>query len=269
VSKVLLIFATASLGACLGIGTWIAAFETRLSRYEANLKSSSVATVRTDLPSEVLALAERCGVRTDRSARFVQFAERGQMWSGPNAKPTRFSAVQTSTVSEPGFLWRADYGPGGLIKVADYLVGRSGGLEARILGTFAVAKEIDSVQAIQGEAMRYLAELPWNPDAILFNHKLDWVVVDQRTLRVGIGAGPVRAEVILALDDNGMVTRAGAAKRPRLEGKSYVFRPWWGRYWNYGPVGGRVLPMNGEVAWTIGETAFVYWRGEVIKWVAR
>ncbi len=47
-------------------------------------------------------------------------------------------------------------------------------LDARLLGVVRLAHVRGGDQVFRGEAMRYLAELVWNPDAILFNHDLEW-----------------------------------------------------------------------------------------------
>ena len=46
----------------------------------------------------------------------------------------------------------------------------------------------------RGEALRYLAELPWNPDAILHNRSLGWAVLDAETIRVATGVGAERGD---------------------------------------------------------------------------
>jgi hypothetical protein len=42
----------------------------------------------------------------------------------------------------------------------------------------------DTDTNFRGEAMRYLADLMWNPDALLLNRWLDWRVINVRTLAV-------------------------------------------------------------------------------------
>jgi hypothetical protein len=257
-----------SAAAALSVSAW--RFNHRLDDFEAGLKGGPLpAGPRTDLPSEVVGLARRLGGTPERGNRFSQFAQTGQMWSAPSAGPMSFSARQTVSTADPGFLWRAAAGPAGLIKIADYLIGGSGGLEARILGSVTVARDVDSPQTVQGEAMRYLAELPWNPDALLYNRALDWTVLDAHRLRVATGSGRSRAEVTLELNEAGLIEKSGAAARPRLEGGTYVRRPWHGRFWDYRRVGERMVPMAGEVAWTIDGTEFIYWRGQITNWAAQ
>lgn len=51
----------------------------------------------------------------------------------------------------------------------------------------------------KGEALRYLAELPWNPDAILHDAALEWWAIDSATISMALGTGDARAEVTFTL----------------------------------------------------------------------
>jgi len=222
---------------------------------------------RTDLPPEVVALAARMGARADAGSHFAVFEQSGQMWSDPGGKPSVFSARQTMRVDTPGFLWRATVGLPSGMKIADYLVGETGGLEVRLLGAFPVARMVGGADAFQGEALRYLAELPLNPDAILANRALDWTAVDPKTIKVGTGAGAARGEVTFDLDDAGLVVRMNAPSRTYAEKDGRSTRhPWRGRFWDYRSIGGRFMPCQGEVAWVLEAGDFVYWRGRMLNW---
>jgi uncharacterized protein DUF6920 len=75
--------------------------------------------------------------------------------------------------------------------------------------------------------------------------------------------------VILDLDETGLIIASGAEARPRLENGTYVPLPWHGQFWNYTQVSDRMVPMAGEVAWTIDGIEFVYRRAQIVRWVAR
>ena len=263
---VLLVIGVAGVGALVMRHQFVAhldALERQLQRL-----GSSVAR-RTDLPSEVVALAARMGAQSGGGSCCVVFEQTGQMWSAPGGKPMNFKARQTVRTDAPGFLWRATMGlPTGMI-IADYLVAGTGGLEVRLLGAFSVAHMVGGADAYQGEALRYLAELPWNPDAILTNRALDWTVVDTKTIKVTTGVGAARGEVTLNLDERGLVIGMSAPSRIYAEKKGQTTRhPWRGRFWDYQPLGGRLLPRQAEVAWDLKAGEFIYWRGCLVSWNA-
>ena len=116
--------------------------------------------------------------------------------------------------------------------------------------------------------MRYLAELAWAPDAILYNNSLAWTVIDSRTLRVTAGKDSARGEVELRLDKNGRVACILAQDRPRKEGSGFVERPWCGRFFDYRKHQERWLPFAGEVGWILAGQTFIAWRREVLSWRA-
>ncbi|MEO6873690.1 MAG: DUF6544 family protein [Opitutaceae bacterium] len=222
---------------------------------------------RVDLPPGVVALAARMGAGLGAGSRFAVFAQNGQMWPAPGGKPMDFTARQTVRIDAPEFLWRATMGLPTGMKIADYLVAGTGGLEVKLLGIFPVARIVDGAGAAQGEALRYLAELPLNPDAILANRALDWTVIDPTTIKVATGVGAARGEVTLDLDDRGLVIRISTPSRIYAEKKGRITRhPWRGRFWDYQSIGGRFIPRQGEVAWVLDTGDFIYWRGRILSW---
>jgi hypothetical protein len=58
------------------------------------------------------------------------------------------------------------------VSVVDSIVGGTGRLEARLLGTITVVKGVGP-EFDKGESQRYLSELPLHPDAILSHTHLD------------------------------------------------------------------------------------------------
>jgi hypothetical protein len=119
----------------------------------------------------------------------------------------RFNAVQTIELRRPEFVWRASAGPFGCVSVIDALRNGEADLEVQVFRLLRIASVKGGTVAAKGEIMRYLAELPWAPDAILLNPMLAWTVVDGRTFRVSAGQGQARGEVELQLDESGRIAR--------------------------------------------------------------
>ncbi len=244
-------------------------FSARLDRMEVVLTAApDRLTARADLPPEVLALASRLGADAGALKPVARMQQTGEMWQAPGGKPMAFLATQTNAASRNGFLWRAGFSPLEAMQVADYCVGGKGGLEGKLLGIATMVNQSGTPEMLRGELLRYLAELPWNPDAILLNTHLTWTVVGDRRLKVSTREGDVAAEVTLTLDDKGLIIEAGTDARPRAEGGKTVERPWHGRFWDYRAVSGRMVPHKGEVAWVIDGKDFVYWRGMITDWSA-
>ncbi len=242
------------------------AFQTHLDQIEAVIRGGEAAPMPpADLPPEVLALAHKMGARSDAPPACAVFTQSGVMWFSPGAKPTKFTARQVAGTRTPGFSWRAALGPAGAILVADYFAQGVGGLEVKLLGAVTLARMVDTAAVNQGEMIRYLAELPWNPDAILANRFLAWTVIDARTLKVAAGAGDMRGEVTFTLGADGLIESISASRLYTGKGQTIPL-PWHGRFWDYQNIGGRFLPLQGEVAWVMEGKEFVYWRGRLLRW---
>jgi hypothetical protein len=230
-------------------------------------RSPPTSGVRTDLPSEVIALSRRLGGRGDEGRRIVRLSQSGEMWLKPGSKPITFTARQSIAVADVGFLWRPRFRMAGVsLQIIDYLVGGEGGLEGRLLGALRVLRPTGGDAVYRGEAMRYLAELMWAPDAVLGNRQLDWRVVDRGTLAVATGAGPRRSEVRLILDKAGDPVRAEADDRPRLDAGVITPSAWFGRGADFHVVNGRRIPTRGEAGWIVDGVEFIYWRCRINSW---
>ena len=153
-----------------------------------------------------------------------------------------------------------------MVDALDYYDGNQGGLQVWLLGIITVAKDVGSASVGQGELLRYLAEIPYNPDAILFNHDLDWTVVDVHTLKVATGSSPMRAEITFTLDEAGFIVGMYAPSRAYKKGNATEYYPWRGRMYGYKLLSGKQIPTFAEVGWELPTGYFVYWKGEVVGW---
>ena len=154
-------------------------------------------------------------------------------------------------------------------QIADYFVKSVGGMKVKMLGTITLANMVGGETAAKGESLRYLAELPLNPDAILFNTALEWTTIDSKSFKVAAGQGKARGEITFKLGDDGLIATASAPSRPYgTSAANMTEHPWHGRFWDYQTVEGRTVPMQAEVAWEFDTGEFTYWRGKMLNWKA-
>ena len=222
---------------------------------------------RARLPAAVYDLAQRLCVKSDQRQVGVKLTQTGRMRQ--NLKSTSwmaFTATQTLSTRDCTFDWRARFGPLGLISVRDALERGRGRLDVKALGIVPIASAPRTPELMRGELMRYLAELPWAPAAILLNTELRWREAGQDALAVSAGAGETLTEVVLDLDSDGRIVGAFAPDRPRSVGKAYLPTPWRGQFTDYRLHEGRWIPFAGEVAWEIDGKPEVYWQGTIKTW---
>jgi len=214
------------------------------------------------LPQQVRALAHAHGVQGGDPRHTVTLTQTGQMQTKPGGRWMGFTARQTFATRICAFDWQARFAPFGALQVRDALVGGVGMLRVSLLGLITLQQMPASRDLTRGEVMRYLAELPWVPQAILHNSALRWQAVNATTLTVSAGEGEATCTVTLTLDTLGRVARIYAPDRS-LNGKP---TPWVGRFTDYLQQDGLWLPFAGEVAWVVDGVEGVYWRGKVTNW---
>lgn len=217
------------------------------------------------IPQLVREFALRNGGQVGGSAALVM-TQRAEMRLQPDQPFFHIDATQLTGSRNPGFVWHATGAMGGIIplQVVDSYVAGSGDLEARIAGSITVAHargpDID-----KGEAMRFLAELAWNPDAILNAAGLAWREIDGQTVEVTLETTSGSVLVTLLFDEAGDIVAIEATDRPRSVGKANIPTPWVGRFSNYERDGAYRWPRHGEVGWILPEGEFIYWRGDILN----
>jgi hypothetical protein len=193
----------------------------------------------------------------------VRLAQRGEMVQKPGGRRLNFTAVQRYSVGNVEFEWRASFGTNPLVRVRvmDRYHDGEGLLIARVWGLIPATRSTGP-ETDRGEAMRYLAELPWVPFAMGANRELSWRQLDDGDVEVSTLVGGIAATVRLAFDDLGLIRKASAI-RPRVAGGAFVDTPWVGEFGDYVELGGIRVPGSAEVSWELPEGPFTYWRGEV------
>jgi hypothetical protein len=193
----------------------------------------------------------------------VRLTQTGEMIRRPGDRPLPFAAVQEYAVESIEFEWRAAFGPNRLVRLAvvDRYRAGEGLLTAKVWGLVPVARS-SGPEADRGEAMRYLAELPWVPDAIASNPELTWRELGDGSVEVSTRVGETIASVQLSLDGSGLI-RTASAMRPRIAGKTAIDTPWVGEFGDYVELGGIRVPERAEASWELPEGRFTYWRGEI------
>jgi hypothetical protein len=216
-----------------------------------------------ELPSLLRRYVER-SLPADRPVpRQVRITQEGEMWQKPGGRAMRFNATQHFAVERVAFSWQARFpllGPLALSVVDEYAEG-DGELEVRLLG-LPLQRQREP-ETVAGEALRYLAELPFVPPAIVHNRELEWRELDERTAGVAARIGGERLGVKIEVDPEGDIVQTSSQARQRKVGNEWVPTPWGGRFGEYETLGGIRVPTSGEAYWDLPEGRYVYWRGTV------
>jgi hypothetical protein len=224
------------------------------------------------LPDIVREYALNAGAAERNPPLSVFFHQLCQMRMNPGDEWMNLQAEQVIGIRKTAFVWYAEQKKKLFVtmRVVDAFVDGSGHLNVRALGSLPIA-DMSGPGADEAELMRYLAELPWAPDAMLHNRQLRWRQLDEKTVEVEAGEGGTLAKVRLTFNDAGDIVAMEADSRGRSEGMEVVPRPWRGSYSDHrkiegsfaGETGYRRIPTKGEIGWVLDDGYFAYWRGQI------
>lgn len=198
-------------------------------------------------------------VQMQQSGTF-NMSETGEVW-----RP--FVAEQLVVPRRPGFLWHARMRalPGISVRVHDAYAAGEGVLTVSLLGALTVAEMRDRGSVAAGELLRFLAEAPWYPTALLPGPNLRWSPGDDSSAVATLTDGEVEVSLLFRFSRDALIESVRADARGRAVGGKAVPTPWEGRWRNYRSREGMLIPGNGEVAWLLPEGRKAYWRGSVTE----
>jgi hypothetical protein len=178
-----------------------------------------------------------------------------------------FTSQQRVVTCRPGFLWDAKVVmfPGIAAHVKDSYIAGQGALTAKLLGLFTVADSQGVGEIARGEFMRYFAEGPWYPTALLPSQGVRWQAVDDAAAKATLVDGPIALTLLFRFDEAGLITSVHAESRGAGAGKdgAMVMLPWDCALSDYQLQDGMLIPMAGEAAWVRPEGRKAYFVGHV------
>ncbi len=178
-----------------------------------------------------------------------------------------FTSRQRVVTRHPGFLWDAQVAmfPGVPAHVEDSYIAGQGRLVAKLLGLFTVAELQGVGEIARGEFMRYFAESPWYPTALLPSQGVQWQAVDDASASATLVDGPITLTLLFQFSAAGLIASVRAESRGAGLGKDgvMVMLPWDCSLSDYQPQDGMLIPMAGEAAWMRPEGRKAYFVGHV------
>ena len=138
-----------------------------------------------------------------------------------------------------------------------------------MLGLFTMADMADMAdmggdgELARGEFMRFFAETPWYPTALLPSQGVQWAAVDATSANATIVDGPVTLTLLFHFNAAGLIDSVRAEARGGMVGKEMLMRPWECGLSNYQVRNGMTVPMTGEAAWIQPDGRKTYFLGSV------
>lgn len=176
-----------------------------------------------------------------------------------------FTSRQRVVIHRPGFLWDAQVLmlPGLPVRVYDGYIAGEGRLHAAILGLFSIADLHGGGEFARAELMRFFAEMPWYPTALLPGQGVHWTALSDRSANATLVDHPLTVTLLFRFNEAGLIESVHAEARGATGGKDVVMLPWEGRWSNYQSRSGMTVPMMAEAAWLRPEGRKPYFIGTV------
>ncbi|MFD1647537.1 DUF6920 family protein [Haloarchaeobius litoreus] len=215
----------------------------------------------TDLPSPVRRYFDAVLAPEQAPPRTARLHQHGSFLLGDEWRP--MTATQHVTVDPPGFVWDASIHAAPLVRVrvVDAYEGGEGSLRALALGAVPVASAPSNPEMDRGELLRYLAEGPWLPTALLPSNGVAWESIDERRAKATIVDGSTAASLVFHFDEADLIERVTAERRYRQEDDDFL--PWTGHFGEYEWHDGVRIPTEARVEWETPSGPSPYWRARV------
>lgn len=202
----------------------------------------------------------------------VRIEQSGTFRGDATGNWSQFTATQHVTIRPPGFVWDASIRMLPLlpVRVLDAYHDGQGLLQARVGGVVTVMDAAPSPELDEGELLRYLAEAPLYPTALLPEMGVRWTPIDDHSARATLTDRETTASLVFHFNERNEVTRVEGRRAFTQDDGTSDDRPWIGYWRRYRDREGMRVPTEGEVAWihpNVGEAS--YWRGRMDRLVYR
>lgn len=215
------------------------------------------------LPAPVVRYFDFALTPGQRLVRRARVEQRGEFALQPG-EWRRMRATQTFWVGPPAFVWDASIAmlPGIDVRVRDGYLGGSASMKASVAGLVSVLDQADTPGLPEGALVRYLAEAPLVPTALLPSAGVVWTAVDDSTARATISDAGITVAVTVQFAASGEITGIAADRYRDVNGVG-VLTPFRGRWSSYRRVDGMMVPTAGEAGWLLPEGTHDFWRAEL------
>ena len=215
------------------------------------------------LPAPVVRYFDFALTPGQRLVRRARVEQRGEFALQPG-EWRRMRATQTFWAGPPAFVWDASIAmlPGIDVRVRDGYLGGSASMKASVAGLVSVLDQADTPGLPEGALVRYLAEAPLVPTALLPSAGVVWTAVDDSTARATISDAGITVAVTVQFAASGEITGIAADRYRDVSGVG-VLTPFRGEWSSYRRVDGMMVPTAGEAGWLLPEGAHDFWRAEL------
>jgi len=187
---------------------------------------------------------------------YARLKHNGTFRTKEDQKWMPISGEEYFTTQRPGFVWYATVRPFPLVWIAarDMYFQGQGNIVIKLFSTVRIGesrgKEID-----QGTLMRWLAEAPWYPTALLPSDRLHWEARDSNSAQLLFSDAGINISATVYFNEKGEIVRFVADRY-----RDSSLEKWSGYYRQYEENDGVKIPTEVEVVWHLESGEFSYAR---------
>ena len=191
--------------------------------------------------------------------KFVRLKQVGEFRMKENQSWMPIKAEQYFTTEDPAFIWRVKFtmAPFIWIEGRDMYHQGKGNMLIKLLSTITVADAAGSEMDISS-LIRFLAEAPWFPTALLPSDYIEWKEIDSNSAQAVIKDNGYTASGIFTFNEKGEIIKFVTNDRYMEADGKYFKEQWAGYYRNYQEIEGMKIPIEGEVEWNLSDKDLQY-----------
>jgi hypothetical protein len=191
--------------------------------------------------------------------KFVRLKQVGEFRMKENQSWMPIKAEQYFATEDPAFIWRVKFtmAPFIWIEGRDMYYQGKGNMLIKLLSTITVADAAGSEMDISS-LIRFLAEAPWFPTALLPGDYLEWKEIDSNSAQAVIKDKEYTASGIFTFNEKGEIIKFVTNDRYMEADGKYFKEQWAGYYRNYQEIEGMKIPLEGEVEWNLSDRDLQY-----------
>ena len=246
----------------VGIAMFGQQVEKEVKRLYANSKDISEAHYSvnqiTNLPEPVQRYFKYSLQENQNYISFVKLKHEGTFRQSQGQGWIPMVGQEYFTTENPGFVWIGKMKPYPLLWIdgKDEFIDGKGNFQIKLLSLFTVA-DTKGKESDESELLRWLAETPWFPTALLPSKYLHWESVNSSSAKAVVEYGKIKSTVVFSFNEQGQIIKLNA-DRYRTVNNTFSKDKWVGYYRDYTKVNDVMIPKEIEAAWNFSSGEFSY-----------
>lgn len=218
------------------------------------------------LPAPVQRYFRYCLNEGQRYIACARLRHGGAFRTGEGRKWMPIAGEEYFAAQEPGFLWRGKVKPLPFywITARDRYYQGKGNMLIKLFSILTIA-DSKGEEMDQSSLLRFFAEAPLFPTALLPGRYLAWEPLDEDSAKAVVSHRGIDCSLVLHFNEEGQATHVTTEDRFRDVKGKFARAAWTGQFGDYQDIGGMRIPTVIEAVWNLPGGDFSYGRFTVTE----